>query len=840
MNRDEYELFCFADRVFFEPPERLADEADRFPDALRPAPDGWTAASTGLWHVLQPADTELPEQGWKIHVSAAFASTGSVIERVARFCVDREVAFKFLRSPAAVRIATSKSAPRATSGKVVTVYPRDDARFTRLARDLADELAGVAGPYILSDLRVGAGPVFVRFGGFRSLVCTGPDGSAVPAVRHPDGHLVPDERLPVFTMPDWVDPPALVADELAARDAVAGDLPYEVTGAIAFSNGGGVYRGRDPRTGADVVLREARPLAGVDNDGRDAVSRLRTERAILDRLAGLPCVPRVVDYVTVWEHEFLVEEYVEGRNLLSEMLARHPLSYPDLTDERRREFARWLDDVVGRVADAVAAVHDRGVVWGDAHPGNVLVRPDGSVVLIDFEAAGLIGEGHKPGLVAAGFTAPAGTSGVDGDDHAVDRMVLMGIMPHAPALSALRPERAAALLDQAAASLPLSAALRRRLTGGRPGDGIFDGPVPGWPVLRTELAAGILDTATPDRPDRLFPGDPELYASGGIDLANGAAGVLYALHTAGLPIDTDHRDWLARTALARAARRPQGGLYKGPLGAALALRSLGAVDEAERIVRDVEDHLPAHTGFGTGLAGLALVLLDDGAHDRDRERRALRLADLIAGTLAGTANGPAEGGLYDGASGPAELFIRCYERTGLDRYLDAARRALRLDLDRCRRHDNGALYLLRAAKNQANLTTGSGGIALVVDHYLRHRDDADLRAAREDMLFGMAAEQVVECGLFLGRAGLIAILQRCRPDDRAVIDDHIAGLRQHAVTHQGRLMFPGRLSRRLSTDLATGSAGVLLALHAAATGTDPGLPGLAEPTRSPAPALATV
>ena len=47
--------------------------------------------------------------------------------------------------------------------------------------ELMAELAGVAGPYILSDLRFGAGPLYVRYGAFHELYCFDSDGDAVTA-----------------------------------------------------------------------------------------------------------------------------------------------------------------------------------------------------------------------------------------------------------------------------------------------------------------------------------------------------------------------------------------------------------------------------------------------------------------------------------------------------------------------------------------------------------------------------------------------------------------------------------------------------------------------------------
>jgi len=104
-------------------------------------------------------------------------------------------------------------------------------------------------------------------------------------------------RGPVFTLPEWVTLPSFLAPHLAARNAVTlKDLPYQIDQALHFSNGGGVYAGTDSRTGDRVVLKEARPYAGLAADGSDAVARLRREHEILRQLSGLDVVPGVHGY----------------------------------------------------------------------------------------------------------------------------------------------------------------------------------------------------------------------------------------------------------------------------------------------------------------------------------------------------------------------------------------------------------------------------------------------------------------------------------------------------------------------------------------------------------------
>ena len=212
----------------------------------------------------------------------------------------------------------AKYAPRGTSGKLAAIYPTDDTSCEHTLAELDSLIDGEHGPYILSDLRYGDGPLYVRYGSFSERYCRNADGEVVPAIEDGTGQLVPDLRTPVFAFPEWVTLPPFLSPHLAARNAVTiKDLPYQIDQALHFSNGGGVYAGTDSRTGEPVVLKEARPYAGLAADGSDAVARLRREHDILRQLSGLGVVPGVHGYFEAGGHHFLVEDHIDGLPLNS-------------------------------------------------------------------------------------------------------------------------------------------------------------------------------------------------------------------------------------------------------------------------------------------------------------------------------------------------------------------------------------------------------------------------------------------------------------------------------------------------------------------------------------------
>ncbi|WP_405000577.1 class III lanthionine synthetase LanKC N-terminal domain-containing protein [Kitasatospora cathayae] len=172
-------------------------------------------------------------------------------------------------------------------------HPHQVRRRRRL--ELGKLLDGEAGPYILTDLRWGNGPLHVRYGGFASR-CPGPDGTPVLAVARPDGTLVPDRRRPVFEVPERVTPPGFVTEAMAARDD-GGSFPYRVERALHFSSAAAVYLAKD-RAGRQVVLKEARPNAGYGQpDAVHVVDRFpltangKVDPRALRALIGAPPAP---------------------------------------------------------------------------------------------------------------------------------------------------------------------------------------------------------------------------------------------------------------------------------------------------------------------------------------------------------------------------------------------------------------------------------------------------------------------------------------------------------------------------------------------------------------------
>lgn len=842
---DIHVRYTAADPLFYDAPrERTGAPTFAVADA-----EGWTRSDDTVWVHHHRDGVTLPEQGWKIHVSTIPSAAQAVLDAVAVFCRRTGTTFKHLRDERQLERVLSKEADRASSGKFVTIYPLDVPALRDALAELDAEIGGRPGPYILSDLRWRGGPLYVRYGAFRrqTIVHDGVDTLAVRDLA--SGRLVADVRTHAFRVPAWVTMPPFLAAEQDALALPAPDGFPTVTRALHHSNAGGVYEAE--LDGRLVVLKEARPHAGFTADGRDAVARLRDEAATLRELVGMP-VPEVLATFSDFGHEFVALERVDALPLAEALVARHPL-IRDGGLTGRLEYRTWALGVGRALRDTIDALHARGRTHGDLHPRNVLVDERGAVTLIDFEASAPVGDDAPAWLGAPGFVPRMHRDAIERDRYALACIELFLFIP-LTTLVGLGPSKARGLLDAAREEFDLEEQwVRDRLAviagPGEDAAAVADGE--GERIDAGRVVAALRFDETPEREDRLWPGDPVQFAQPPYALAHGALGVLAAMDAAGAPPSREHLDW-AGAARERASFRP--GLMDGTAGAVWALRRFGDHPSADRLVarlRGIEpETLPSD--LATGLAGVGLALVGEIDRDPsvvdDAASIARVLAERLAATEAPITVATGRGGLLAGATGTALFALRLYERTGDGAHLRLARRAVEHDLVSLVDAGDGALQVNEGWRSMPYLAHGSAGIGAVLAQLTPHLPGVDAHLAALDGIARAAAVPfAVQGGLFAGRAGLIVFLATLEAaghgssTQRAARDAHVRALRLHALPSDAGIRFAGDGNLRASCDLATGSAGVLVALesHRAAAAGEPvrfaGIPFLTASGIDPVP-----
>ncbi|MBK7705067.1 MAG: hypothetical protein IPJ30_04625 [Acidobacteria bacterium] len=148
-----------------------------------------------------------PEQGWKLHVSATVLEACSVFKSVAGFLSGANVQFKVPKSLKELElINTGLGFGYSQVGKFITIYPRTDSEAIEIAAAVHDLTIGFIPISVPFDRQFCPGSnVHLRYGAFEMLECETKAGKMVPAIRDPNGNLVPDDRFSVA--PSWINDP---------------------------------------------------------------------------------------------------------------------------------------------------------------------------------------------------------------------------------------------------------------------------------------------------------------------------------------------------------------------------------------------------------------------------------------------------------------------------------------------------------------------------------------------------------------------------------------------------------------------------------------------------------
>lgn len=165
---------------------------------------------------------------------------------------------------------------------------------------------------------------------------------------------------------------------------------YEIEQQIGAGGGGVVYLGRHLRLDKQVVLKA---------DKRTLNTKPEALRREVDMLKGLShtYIPQVYDFVQQDGVVYTVMDFIEGESL-DKILKRGQLpSQPQLI--------AWACELL----EALAYLHSRpphGILHGDIKPANIMLRPNGSICLIDYNIALALGEdgavrvGHSRGYAS--------------------------------------------------------------------------------------------------------------------------------------------------------------------------------------------------------------------------------------------------------------------------------------------------------------------------------------------------------------------------------------------------------------------------------------------------------
>jgi serine/threonine-protein kinase len=144
---------------------------------------------------------------------------------------------------------------------------------------------------------------------------------------------------------------------------------YVLTRIIKEGGQGAVFAALDEQDKV-VAVKEMLDRFSEPAERAAAVQRFEAEAAMLQRLRH-PQIPQIYASFHDEGRHYLTMEFVEGEDLAEIVEREGPIE-----EQRVLEWARQICEVLG-------FLHEQGVVYRDMKPSNLMLRPDGTIILID-------------------------------------------------------------------------------------------------------------------------------------------------------------------------------------------------------------------------------------------------------------------------------------------------------------------------------------------------------------------------------------------------------------------------------------------------------------------------
>lgn len=854
-------LYTLFNEKYYESPEKYIRTSELSDIVTKYITPDFSIMESGLWTMVNVKDANFPAQGWKIHISATFSNYKEILEIVTKYSVECKLPFKFSGDSKLFHIINEKSVSRTLAGKFITIYPSDEENFLRHIENLFQLLKSFQGPYILSDRRYKDCKVlYYRYGNLKYQTKMNSRGEVESYLIAPSGEVVEDNRKPFWNLPSWIVDPL---EHLQMQSKDDGPLlvnRYKIIKPLSYSSSGGVYEALDISSDQTVIIKEARPYTGQNfKDNSHAIDRLKNEFKKLTILRDLNVTPQPIDFFEVWEHAFLVQEKVDGKSLGNYIINNNPLTRGYDNKEVAYIYSSDLPDIWKKIAEYIGKVNKQGVIINDISINNILVQKNEKgrifIKLIDFEAAYTPESEMKIDLHTPGFRLTKSESS-NAFEREVERVGLVYLATLFPFnnLYELDSKKISLVIDMLENDLEIPEYLFNILKGifnktinsfdeilhfltlkKAPKEGTKYHTIYTNQLQSDKLSSTILKSVDFKRTDRLFPSDPNVFFTNPLSILYGSYGILYSLSINNEKIIKEQSfqqslTWSA-TMMDRYDLPP--GLYSGLAGIAWALCHLGKINESKDILDKA--NIETTNDFADlfyGLAGIGMSNLY--LYKNCYEEKYLSQAKFIGDQLISSCLRDEQGNLYwknpqnqaffgyaQGSSGIALFLLYLYLESQEIKYLETGIKALEHDLFNMKENQDGRISIKRGTKSNPSFVEspyiydGLAGIGTVALRYYVATNIEKYKNITNTIAESLNFKYTYHASLYRGISGIGNFLidhYQCTGNlrSRKQAEKISYNLNLYAIQSDENIEFPGEQLLRISHDLGTGGAGVLL------------------------------
>ena len=777
-------------------------------------PSGWNHLDNGLFTYVSKNENE--DQGFKIHISSTYEDSQSVLNLVFPYLIKKEISFKYVNNKKTYKNSISKNGIRTFSGKFITVYPNSNV-FLKTLKEL-HELTKFfkKGPYILTDKRYKDGNIFFRYGAFKEIL----NEYGEHCIQDEDGNLILDVREPEYHLPSFVKEPKELYEEDEEEDENSPFYKYEFTEVLKFSNAGGVYVAHRKSDNKKVLIKEARQgILSMVHTNLTAEELLKDEYDSLLKLKDVKGVVNPIEFFKVWESSFLVEEFIEGLELETWIPAEY-----DFYNKNYDAYFEKSKKILENLYKVLLEIHSFNIAICDLQTRNIIVTENLDIKIIDLETATNTESNYEKGLTTEGFYHELAVKPICRDFYALNRIATRMFLPLTSMFNVVGSLENIKYISWIRENLRediykwFITFQKKVISNIEESYKIFKNCYnfshhsynkENFQSVYNKILNGFLENININS-DSLISGSIAQFEEdcGKYNLKNGGFGAVLLLNRANLLTD-DIIKWVNRAIVNINENKYNEGFLTGLSGIALTLYEIGFKDDAIKLIKKIKlknEKRDIDLSFSSGYAGigLAYALMYNETKDEYFLEKSKEVSDYIFINYKDYS----KQGFLEGRSGISFFASIMYSITKEEKYKELSIELIKQELLETEIKED-ILFVHYSEVNQNNpyLDKGTVGIALAIYTLNLYSNENHFQNEFELCLNILNFLICKENSLFSGLSGFFLLNSMTSKKF-----DLINKLNAFSISNNGFNYITDSNGIKFSSDLETGSAGVLLGL----------------------------
>jgi len=301
-------------------------------------------------------------KGWVLHVSAIRIQFTPMLKAVLPVLIDSKVAFKIPKDKDTAKNLLDGTLGYIQLGKLICIYPENDAIAFALAKDLIKITHEFRSPSIPTDKLLGA-TVYTIYEDRESLNYTIP-------FKLPKSIIWPFDKITSLIEP--------------GKKSLL-NYRYRPLSIIKSDVKGRVIQGNYFKSLFNIklcIIKEGIKNMWADELGRDIVDRINWQYDLYKELGNRIPTPQIFDLFQENNNTYLAMEFIKGNSLHYKI---DSLYKRDSAHQLSINYKLSIVEIFIKILSVIEVLHDNGYVHRDITPENFIITKKNEVFLIDME-----------------------------------------------------------------------------------------------------------------------------------------------------------------------------------------------------------------------------------------------------------------------------------------------------------------------------------------------------------------------------------------------------------------------------------------------------------------------